>query len=118
MQAVSEKLDRFQAEIDSVPSEQADRYESLLRRMRYSLHDNHYLITDTKRRLIGQIHRPTCIDLRPNMPCSLARLVSGRNTVGGGSLWYRADCGTVQTVLLGLSILMYRHGTASCPADL
>jgi hypothetical protein len=54
VQAVSEKLDRFQAEIDAVPPEQADRYESLLRRMRYSLHDNHYLITDTKRRLIGQ----------------------------------------------------------------
>ncbi len=54
MQAVSEKLDRFQAEIDSVPVDEADRYENLLRRMRYSLHDNHYLITDTKRRLIGQ----------------------------------------------------------------
>jgi hypothetical protein len=51
---VSEKLDRFQAEIDSVPVDEADRYENLLRRMRYSLHDNHYLITDTKRRLIGQ----------------------------------------------------------------
>ena len=53
VQVVSEKLDRFQAEIDAVPPTEAERYENLLRRMRYSLHDNHYLITDTKRRLIG-----------------------------------------------------------------
>jgi hypothetical protein len=50
---VSEKLDRFQVEIDSVPPTEPERFENLLRRMRYSLHDNHYLITDTKRRLIG-----------------------------------------------------------------
>jgi hypothetical protein len=54
VQAVSEKLDRFQAEIDAVPPEEADRYESLLRRMRYSLHDNHYLITHPHPRLICQ----------------------------------------------------------------
>jgi hypothetical protein len=37
-------------------------------------------------------------------------LVAGRNTHGGGSLSYRANCGTVHTVLYfkGLSILMYR----------
>jgi hypothetical protein len=33
------------------------------------------------------------------MSCSLAWLLAVRNMLGGGSLWYRTDCGTVQTVL-------------------
>ncbi len=41
------------------------------------------------------------IDFRPNTPRSLALLVAGRTTLGGGSLWYPTDCGTVQTMLLG-----------------
>ncbi len=41
------------------------------------------------------------IDVLPKTPCSLAWLVAGRNTLGGESLWYRTDCGTVQSVLLG-----------------
>jgi hypothetical protein len=35
------------------------------------------------------------------MPCSLAWLVAVRNILGGESLWYRSDCGTGQTMLLG-----------------
>ncbi len=27
--------------------------------------------------------------------------IATRNSLGGGSLWYWTDCGTVQTVLLG-----------------
>jgi hypothetical protein len=57
------------------------------------------------------------IDFRPNTPCSLAWLVAGRNTLGGRSLWYRTDCGTLQTVLLG-GCLFSCTGPASCPADL
>ncbi len=37
-------------------------------------------------------HWPTYIDFRPNTTCSLACLVAGP---------YQADCGTIQTVLLG-----------------
>ncbi len=42
-----------------------------------------------------QSHGPTYIDFRPNTPCSLAWLlmVADRNSLGGGSLWYRSDCG-------------------------
>ncbi len=42
---------------------------------------------------------PTHIDYQPNTPCSLAWLVAGRNMCGCGSLWYRTDCGTVQSVV-------------------
>jgi len=53
----------------------------------------------------------------PNTPCSLAWLAAGCNMCGGRSLWYRTDCGTIQTVLSPqvLSILMY---PASCLTDL
>ncbi len=39
----------------------------------------------------------------PKKPFSLAWLVADMysNSLGGGSLWYRTDCGTIQTVLLG-----------------
>jgi hypothetical protein len=48
------------------------------------------------------VHTLTNIhNFRPNTPCSLAWLVAGRNTLGGGNLWSQTDCGTVQTVLLG-----------------
>jgi hypothetical protein len=46
-------------------------------------------------------HSTYCIDFRPNMPYSLAWLVGGPNTLGGGSLWYQTDHGTIQTLLLG-----------------
>ncbi len=65
-------------------------------------------------------HCPTYIDFRPNMLCRLAWLVAGCNKLGGRSLWYRTDCGTVWTVLFGAShshvpaqpIFSYKWGAA------
>jgi hypothetical protein len=46
---------------------------------------------------------PTYIDFRPYTPSSL--------TMAGGSLWYRTDCGAVQSVLLGtVHSHVYRSG--------
>jgi len=49
---VSERLSKFEKEIDSVEPDQPEGLEAVLRKMRYCLHENHYLITDCKRRLI------------------------------------------------------------------
>jgi len=49
---ISEKLAKFETEIDSILPSEPQKFENLLRKMRYCLHENHYLITDTKRRLI------------------------------------------------------------------
>ncbi len=68
-------------------------------------------------RALSNIH----IDFRPNTPCSLAWLVEGRITLGGGSLWYRnrTDYGTVWTVWLGATgVHAHIPCPASCPADL
>ncbi len=32
---------------------------------------------------------------------STQHAIAGRKTLGGGRLWYRTDCGTLQIVLLG-----------------
>lgn len=49
---VSDKLLKFEKEIDAVKPNEPEAYEGILRRLRYCLHENHYLITDCKRRLI------------------------------------------------------------------
>ena len=49
---VSCKVAKFEAEIDDIKSSEPEEFEKLLRRMRYSLHENHYWILDVKRRLI------------------------------------------------------------------
>ena len=57
VEGVSDRLEKLETEIDQAGSEEPDKLENLLRRMRYMLHENHYLITDVKRKLIG---RHTC----------------------------------------------------------
>ena len=49
---IQEKLAKYEDEIEDVASTEPEKFELLLRKMRYSLHENHYLITDVKRRLI------------------------------------------------------------------
>ena len=49
---ISHKLAKFEEEIEAVLPTEPEKYEFLLRKMRYCLHENHYLITDCKRRLI------------------------------------------------------------------
>ena len=50
---VAAKLATWEAEVEAAGSERAEPYEQLLRKLRYLLHENHYLLTDCKRRLIG-----------------------------------------------------------------
>ena len=49
---MANKLARFEAELEAALPTDSEKYELLLRKMRYCLHENHYLITDCKRRLI------------------------------------------------------------------
>jgi hypothetical protein len=49
---VTDRLGKFEKEIDDSGPDKPELLEALLRRMRYCLHENHYLITDCKRRLI------------------------------------------------------------------
>jgi hypothetical protein len=52
---------------------------------------------------LTSIHR---LSTRHAMELALAWLVAGQKTLGGASLWYRIDCGTVQNVLFGA---VYSH---------
>lgn len=49
---IANKLAKFEEGIENVSPAEPEKYELLLRKMRYCLHENHYLITDVKRRLI------------------------------------------------------------------
>jgi len=49
---VAERLNKFEKEIDGASPDEPEGLEGVLRKMRYCLHENHYLITDCKRRLI------------------------------------------------------------------
>ena len=49
---IAQKLVKFEVEIDAVLSTEPERYEELLKELQCSLHENHYLISDCKRRLI------------------------------------------------------------------
>lgn len=49
---VTARLKKFEKEIETVKVTEPEVLEGLLRKMRYCLHENHYLITDCKRRLI------------------------------------------------------------------
>ena len=49
---IASKLAKFEEEIEAVLPTEPENYEHLLRKMRYCLHENHYIITDCKRRLI------------------------------------------------------------------
>jgi len=49
---IANKLAKFEEGIEAVTPADPEKYELLLRKMRYCLHENHYLITDVKRRLI------------------------------------------------------------------
>ena len=51
--SVQEKLKKWEDEMDAIDSDKPEELEKLLRRMRYSLHENHYWILDVKRRLIN-----------------------------------------------------------------
>ena len=53
LQVIAEKVEKWEIEVDSVAPTEPEKFENLLRRMRYTFHENHYLITDVKRRLIG-----------------------------------------------------------------
>ena len=66
---VAAKLATWEAEVEAAGSERAEPYEQLLRKLRYLLHENHYLLTDCKRRLIGSSssHPDTCVC--PHVAC-------------------------------------------------
>ena len=49
---VEAKVKRFENEIEDVGSENAEEFLKILRKMRYTLHENHYWILDVKRKLI------------------------------------------------------------------
>ena len=49
---IKTKLAKFEDQIEHVLPSEPEKYELLLRKMRYCLHENHYLITDCKRKLI------------------------------------------------------------------
>ncbi len=49
------------------------------------------------------------IDFRLNTPSSLALPVAGRNTLGGESLWYRTDFGTVHCTDCVVGAVYYSH---------
>ena len=42
---MAERLNKFEKEIEAVSPEEAEGLEGVLRKMRYCLHENHYLIT-------------------------------------------------------------------------
>ena len=43
---------KYEAEIDSVPSREPEILEQMLKELESLVHENHYLISDSKRRLI------------------------------------------------------------------
>ena len=42
---VAERLNKFEKEIDGASPDEPEGLEGVLRKMRYCLHENHYLIT-------------------------------------------------------------------------
>ena len=46
------KLAKFESEIEDIKSSEPEEFEKLLRKMSFTLHENHYWILDVKRRLI------------------------------------------------------------------
>ena len=46
------KLAKFESEIEDIKSSEPEDFEKLLRKMSFTLHENHYWILDVKRRLI------------------------------------------------------------------
>ncbi|XP_023348143.1 protein msta isoform X2 [Eurytemora carolleeae] len=105
-QVISERLDKLELEIESVPKNEPERLENLLRRMRYVLHENHYLITDTKRKLIDIYgHKPGFeleklskeilekkIDYCDHLLSLASRLSPGQSEMKGYLLWERHGC--------------------------
>lgn len=100
---VNERLRKFEKEIDEVKLTEPELLEGLLRRMRYCLHENHYLITDCKRRLIdvwghvegweynrltkGQLENKA--DYCDHLLSLAAKLCPGHSELRGYLLWER-----------------------------
>jgi len=56
---IANKLAKFEEQIEALEKDKPEPFELILRQLRYALHENHYLITDCKRRLIDIYgHKP------------------------------------------------------------
>ena len=49
---IGDMLHKLEVEIDSIPTCEPEQLEQLLQELHSSLHENHYLVSDCKRRLI------------------------------------------------------------------
>ena len=49
---IENKLHKFEVEMDSILTSEPEQLEQLLQELQSSLHENHYLVSDCKRRLI------------------------------------------------------------------
>jgi len=98
---ITNKLAKFEEAIED--AKEPDQYEQLLRKMRYCLHENHYLITDVKRRLIDiyghkagfeydklskQVLEKKC-DYCDHLLSLAATLSPGKSELRGYLLWER-----------------------------
>ena len=77
-------MDRFETELDAIPTDGpdagADRTERLLRRMRLSLHENHYWALEAKRRLVDTYGKKTGMELY-KLPMVRERQRGGRRPI-------------------------------------
>ncbi len=51
-EVIHAKLAKFEANIEDIKSSEPEEFEKLLKKMTYTLHEDHYWILDVKRRLI------------------------------------------------------------------
>ena len=49
---ITARIKTIEADLENVPDSKPEKLENILRELASKLHPNHYLITDTKRRLI------------------------------------------------------------------